>query len=43
MYDINPGSGQPMVGGIAGVDIVGNPWGVQLPWSSAYPVFGSDW
>lgn len=44
MYEINPSSGLPMTGGIGGVDVGGNPWGVINPWSSPYPDDGSyDW
>jgi len=36
MYEINPTTGLPMVGGIGGVDVGGTPWGAS-PWSSSYP------
>lgn len=28
--EINPATGLPMVGGIGGLDVMGNPWGVDL-------------
>lgn len=37
MYEINPTTGLPMVGGIGGVDVGGNTWGAINPWSSSYP------
>ncbi len=43
--DINPASGLPMVGGCAGLDIEGNPYGTDLhsdSWSSPSPDFSDD-
>lgn len=42
MYnEFNPATGLPMVGGIGGVDVAGNPWGVN-PWSSSLPEDDDD-
>ncbi|WP_345797597.1 peptidase [Castellaniella sp. MT123] len=44
MYEINPATGLPMVGGIGGIDVGGSPWGAVNPWSSSYPTDnGFDW
>ena len=29
-FEVNPSTGLPMVGGMGGVDVAGNPWGVDL-------------
>jgi hypothetical protein len=38
----NPANGLPMVGGVGGVDVMGNSWGTDSSWQSGSDSFGSS-
>lgn len=39
---VNPATGLPMIGGIGGVDVAGNPFGTDLHHHGADSMFSSD-